>query len=179
MIYWLVTLGLIGLGLMIALTAALYRLHKASKAPVTIEWANSFSLSAYAPMERLLEDADFEFLKTQQGYDRKILRELRARRVRIFSAYLGMMSRDFHRLFTLLQDYLVSANVDDPEISAALVQQKWLFTRSLIVTHIRLRLYAIGIGTVSCSNLLEALRKMGALAGDLPELMPVPVSNRN
>ncbi|MCW5965303.1 MAG: hypothetical protein KIT83_14810 [Bryobacterales bacterium] len=174
MIYSLVALGLTGLGLMTALFIALYRLTKASTAPVTVEWAQSFSLSAYAPMERLLEDADFEFIKTQQGANPKILRELRARRVRIFAAYLGMMSRDFHRLYTLLQEYLVSAGIDDPEIAQTLVQQRWLFFRSLLTAQVRLRLYAVGIGTVSCDNLLEAMRKMGALAGDLTELMQQP-----
>lgn len=168
MIYSLVVLGLTGLGLITALSIALYRLSKASSVPVTVEWAESFSLSAYAPMERLLEDADFEFLKTQQGYSRKILRELRSRRVRIYSAYLGMMARDFHRLYSLVQQYLVSAEIDDAEIAATLVKQRWLFLRCLLVTRIRLQLYSLGIGTVSCAPLMEAMRKMGALTGDFP-----------
>lgn len=176
MIYWLVALGLTGLGMVVALFTALYRLQKASVAPVTVEWAQSFSLSAYAPMERLLVDSDFEFLKTQQGYSRKIMRDLRSRRVRIYSAYLAMMARDFHRLYTLLQDYLLSVQVDDPEITATLVKQKWLFTRELLVAHVRLRLYAVGIGSVSCSKLMEAMHKMGALAGDLPTLMAAPAT---
>jgi hypothetical protein len=178
MMYWLIALGLTGLGSAIALSYALYRLRKASIAPVTMEWAQSFSVAAYAPMERLLEDADFDFLKTQQGYDRRILKDLRARRVRIFSAYLSMMSRDFHRLYTLLEGYLLSANVDDPEITATLVQQKWLFSKHLLIAHVRLRLYSMGIGTVSHSNLLGAIRKMAALAGDLPELMQAPNMSR-
>lgn len=179
MIYWLIALGLTGLGMVVALSTALYRLQKASVAPVTVEWAQSFSLSAYAPMERLLVDSDFEFLKTQQGYSRKIMRELRARRVRIYCAYLAMMSRDFHRLYTLLQQYVISARVEDPEISATLVKQRWLFTRELLVAHMRLRLYAVGIGSVSCGNLLEAMHMMGALAGDLPALMDAPGLARN
>jgi len=174
MIYSLVALGLTCLGLILALSIALYRLSKASTAPVTVEWAQSFSLSAYAPMERLLEDADFAFLKTQQGCNRKILRELRARRVRIYSAYLSMMARDFHRLYTLLQGYLVNAEIDDPEIAQALLRQRWLFMRSLLITQIRLRLYGMGIGTVSCEHLMEAMRKMGAFAGDIPELLQLP-----
>jgi hypothetical protein len=171
MIYWLIALGLTGLGMVVALFTALYRLQKASVAPVTVEWAQSFSLSAYAPMERLLVDSDFEFLKTQPGYSRKIMRELRARRVRIYCAYLAMMSRDFHRLYTLLQQYLLSTRVDNPAISAELMRQKWLFSRELLVAHLRLRLYALGIGSVSCGNLMEAMHKMGALAGDLPAML--------
>ncbi len=174
MFYSLVALGLTGLGLTIALSIALYRLTKVGSAPVTIEWAQSFSLSAYSPMERLLEDTDFEFIKTQQGSNPRILRELRARRVRIFAAYLSMMARDFHRLYTLLQQYLVNAEIDDPEIAQTLVQQRWLFFRSLLVTQIRLRLYAVGIGTVSSEPLMEAMRKMGSLAGDVTELLQQP-----
>jgi len=179
MIYWLIALGLVGLGMVAALGFALYRLQKASAAPVTVEWAQSFSLSAYAPMERLLVDSDFEFLKTQQGYSRKIMRDLRSRRVRIYAAYLGMMARDFHRLYTLLQQYLVSVQVDDPEISATLVNQKWLFQRELVFAYARLYLYSVGIGSVSCQNLMEAMHKMGALAGDLPAMMEAPSFARN
>jgi hypothetical protein len=175
MIYSLVVLGLIGLGLIVALFTALYRLMKASDAPVTVEWAQSFSLSAYAPMERLLNDEDFHFISSQQGSNRKILRELRARRVRIFSAYLGMMSRDFQRLHMLLQQYLVTASIDDPDIAATLVQQRWRFYRSILITQIQLKLYSVGIGSVSCQPLLEAMKKMGDLAGDVTELVQQPV----
>ncbi len=175
MIYSLVALGLTGLGLIVALFTALYRLKKASDAPVTVEWAQSFSLSAYAPMERLLDDEDFRFIKSQQGANRKILRELRAKRVRIFSAYLAMMSRDFHRLYTLLQQYLVTAEIDDPDVAATLIRQRWIFYRSILVTQIRLRLYVIGIGSVSCEPLMDAMRKMGSLAGDVTELVQQPV----
>ena len=175
MLISLIALGLGCLALLAVFGISLRRLIKSSEAPVTVEWARSFSLSAYAPMERLLDDGDFRFLKTQPGYNRKIEKDLRAKRVRIFSAYLGMMSRDFHRLHTLLGNYLVSVNVDDPEISAELIRQKWLFRRALVLAHLRLRLYALGVGSVSCDALLDAMRKMGQLAGDIPAMMEVPV----
>jgi len=34
----------------------------------TVEWFESFSLDSFAPMERLLDQSDFEFLAQQPGY---------------------------------------------------------------------------------------------------------------
>lgn len=172
----ILALGLVSLGLMITFVVSLRRLLKPSEAPVTVEWAKSFSLSAYAPMERLLDEGDFEFLKSQPGYNHKIAKELRAKRVRIFRAYLGMMSRDFTRLHSTLQSYLLSLEVDDPQISAELVRQKWLFQRALLIAHIQLKLYSVGIGSVQCTALMNAIRSMGQLAGDVPTLLGIPVS---
>lgn len=174
----LAVLGLGLLGLVTLLATALYRLLKASEVPVTAEWAKSFSLSAYAPMERLLDESDFQFLKSQPGYSRSIARELRAKRVRIFSAYLNMMSRDFHRLTSVLQSYLLALEVDDPQISSEILRQKWLFQRALVVAHVQLKLYSLGIGTVSCGSLLNAMRTLGQLVGDVPELLGATAAPR-
>jgi hypothetical protein len=174
----LVVLGFGFLGLITLFVVALRRLFKASEVPVTVEWAKSFSLSAYAPMERLLDDGDFRFLKTQPGYNRKIANELRAKRVRIFQAYLGMMSRDFHRLHATLQSYLLSLDVDDPQISAELVRQKWNFHRALLIAHLQLKLYSLGLGTVSAAPLIAAMGTMGQLVGDVPELLSASVSKQ-
>lgn len=170
----ILVLGCVSLGLVIVFVVSLRRLLKVSEASVTVEWAKSFSLSAYAPMERLLDEGDFEFLKSQPGYNRKIAKDLRVKRVRIFRAYLGMMSRDFSRLHSTLQSYLLSLEVDDPQISAELVRQKWLFQRALVIAHLQLELYSLGIGTVKCAPLMHAIRSMGNLAGDVPELLGIP-----
>ncbi|MDZ7640198.1 MAG: hypothetical protein U5J83_18420 [Bryobacterales bacterium] len=132
--------------------------------------------SAYASMERLLDDGDFQFLKSQPGFNRKIARDLRAKRVRIFSAYLGMMSRDFARLHSTLQSYLISLEVDDPQVSAELMRQKWIFQRALVVAHLQLKLYSFGLGSVRCASLMNAMRTIGNLAGDVPELLGLTAS---
>lgn len=175
----LTAVGLVALGLVIVLVLSLRRLLKASEAPVTVEWAKSFSLSAYAPMERLLDEGDFEFLKSQPGYSRKIARDLRAKRVRIFRAYLGMMARDFSRLHSTLQSYLLALAVDDPQISAELVRQKWLFQRALLLAYFQLQLYSLGLGTVQCAPLMNAIRSMGNLAGDVPTLLGIPAASES
>lgn len=167
----LVVSGLGLLSLLILFVVALRRLFRASEAPVTVEWAKSFSLSAYAPMERLLDDSDFQFLKSQPGFSQKIAKDLRAKRVRIFHAYLGMMARDFYRLHSTLQAYLLSLDVDDPQIATELVRQKWNFQRALVMAHLQLKLYALGLGSVSAAPLLAAIGSMGQLAGDVPELL--------
>jgi hypothetical protein len=37
-------------------------------------WLDSFSVARYRPMERLLSEADYEFLAAQPGYDPSIAR---------------------------------------------------------------------------------------------------------
>ena len=52
-------------------------------ADVTPEWLESFSPSAYRPMELLLADDDFNFLVRQPGFESSIGKKLRQDRVRI------------------------------------------------------------------------------------------------
>jgi hypothetical protein len=89
-----------------------------------------------------------------------------------------MMSRDFHRLTSVLQSYLLALEVDDPQISSEILRQKWLFQRALIVAHVQLKLYSLGIGTVSCGSLLNAMRTLGQLVGDVPELLGATAAPR-
>src|ERR1700726_3607672 len=63
-----------------------------------VEWLDGFSLESYAPMRRLLDQSDLEFLKKQPGYHPDIVRTLRVERRRAFLDYLGLMIADFNQL---------------------------------------------------------------------------------
>src|SRR5688500_15536009 len=81
--------------------AALLRRVLAPPKPVEGDagaWLDSFSISRYRPMERLLSEDDYEFLAAQPGYEPSIARNLRKQRRRVFRTYLQQVSRDFARL---------------------------------------------------------------------------------
>jgi hypothetical protein len=55
--------------------------------PVTTEWLNDLSTDRYRPMLRLLQEADFRFLCSQQGCTPQMARRLRRQRVHAFRGY--------------------------------------------------------------------------------------------
>jgi len=48
--------------------------------PVTTDWLNELSVERYRPMLRLLESADFEYVRSQKGYTAAMGRRLRQER---------------------------------------------------------------------------------------------------
>ena len=56
------------------------------------EWLDTFSLESYAPMRRLLDQSDFEFLRKQPGYHPALEKHLHTARRAAFIDYLWMMT---------------------------------------------------------------------------------------
>src|ERR1051326_1180180 len=63
--------------------------------PVSADWINELSIARYRPMERLLNEDDFRFLADYPGFDKKMLRRIRAERRKILRCYLDCLTRDF------------------------------------------------------------------------------------
>lgn len=153
--FLILSVGLIATGLFAVL---ILRLAKRSRAgPVQPDFIDSFSISRYRPMERLLSEADYSFLASQPGYDPSISRKLRARRRKVFRAYLAAISRDFERLYATAKQVAVYSEHDRADFIALLVRQKVLFEFALMLAYTRLALSAAGIGTVNVRGLFEAL----------------------
>src|SRR5271166_3012608 len=68
------------------------------KQATTAEWFESFSIDHFAPMERLLDRSDFEFLSRQPGYRPEIGARLLKERKRMFLGYLRLLIGDFNQL---------------------------------------------------------------------------------
>jgi hypothetical protein len=120
-------------------------------------WLDGFSITRYLPMERLLSEADYEFLAAQPGYDPSIARKLRAARRRVFRIYLRQMSADFSRLHQVARLLVLYAPEDRPELARSLVHQKWVFYYAMANVQWRLLLHAAGLSTVDVSGLIRAL----------------------
>jgi hypothetical protein len=132
-------------------------------------WIEDFSIARYRPMLRLLDDADFEFLASQAGYEAAIARRLRAERRRIFKAYLSNLTRDFNRLYFAGKLFLVNAPVDRPDLAAALLKQRVTFIQSIVAIHVGLAFATLGIGRVDVRKALSCLESLRA---DVATLVP-------
>jgi hypothetical protein len=126
----------------------------------TAEWLDTFSLESYAPMGRLLEKRDLEFLASQAGYHREIARRLMAERRRIFAAYLGHLLRDFNQLVGIGKLMIVYSSQDRQEFARSLWRQQMRFYAGVCAVRVQLALYPIGWTGADAHPLVAALTAM-------------------
>lgn len=126
-----------------------------SHLPVTAQWIEELTPDRYAPMLRLLNSDDIEFLRAQPGFTPKLESRLRAQRCQIFRGYLRCLDTDFQRVCTALKLILVDAGQDRPDLSAVLVHHQIMFASGLMAVNFRLLLYRWGICSVDVSSLVQ------------------------
>ncbi len=126
----------------------------------TAEWLDGFSLESYAPMERLLETGDLEFLKSQAGYRPAIAKRLMAERREIFAAYLGLLVRDFNQLVRIGKLIIVYSPHDQQQFARRLWRQQLRFYAGFCSLRLQLALYPLGWTTTDAHRLLAALAAM-------------------
>jgi hypothetical protein len=121
----------------------------------------------FQPMQRLLREADFEFLAAQPGFRPEVARLLRARRAQIMRKYIHQISAEFDRLHLALRLLALQAHRDRPDIARELVVQKLLFQRRMFEIRVRLALFGYGIKP---AHLGELVRTVDALRGQVESL---------
>jgi hypothetical protein len=120
-------------------------------------------------MERVLGEADFEFLSRQPGVDRKTLRAFRAERRGIFRAYVRDIAADFNRLHTAARILLLTSMEDRPDLAFTLLKLRATFAYAMLAIQWRLTLDALGVRGLDVHPLVEALDGMrGQLVGWMP-----------
>ena len=124
------------------------------------EWLNTFSLESYAPMERLLDHRDLEFLQSQPGYRPDIGKHLMEERRRIFGDYLLLLIRDFNQLIAVGKIMLVYSQQDRPDLARTLWRQQLAFYFAVSAIRCKLALYPFGWPAVDVHRLTEALAAM-------------------
>ncbi len=128
--------------------------------PVSVDWINDLSIARYRPMERLLNEEDFRFLASQPGCDKKMLRNMRAERRKIFRGYLACLSRDFSQVGAALRLMVMYSAQDRPDLAGILYKQQALFAAGMLAVQWRLALHTCGLGTVDVSGLVRAMESM-------------------
>jgi hypothetical protein len=126
----------------------------------SLEWLDEFSLESYRPMERLLNEGDFEFLASQPGYHSGIARELRAERRKIFRVYLHSLIRDFNRLMRLAELMMVYSEQDRPDLARTIFGLRRQFYMNVVAIEIRLALSPLPAGVIEVKHLIRSLAAM-------------------
>jgi hypothetical protein len=132
----------------------------------------------FQPMQRLLREADFEFLAAQPGFRPEVARLLRARRAQIMRKYVHQLSAEFDRLHLALRLLTLQAHQDRPEIARVLLIQKLLFQRRMLEVRIRLAFFGYGLKPVLIGDLVgavDALRsQVASLSRSVPRVQTAP-----
>src|SRR5438132_14019152 len=68
--------------------------------PVNLDWLEELYPERYAPISRLLNAEDLEFLRSQPGFTRKMERRFRRDRCQIFRGYLSDLGTDCQQVCT-------------------------------------------------------------------------------
>lgn len=133
------------------------------------EWLEAFSLESYAPMRRLLDQSDFEFLRKQRGFHPGLEKRLRTERRAAFIDYLWMMTADFNELLRIGRMMLVSSNVDRPEFARALARHRNKFYFTVCAIRCKLALAPLGFQVEgpellnSLGGMLQQVRELASL----------------
>jgi hypothetical protein len=147
----------------IAIFVFLFRrlLSSHAQAP-TPEWVRGLAPQQYRPMERLLTDADFRFLRSFPGTGERVARKLRSERRRIFRGYLRALDRDFGRVCAGLRCVVATAGEDRSELATLVMRQQVAFGVAMLRVELRLALHAAGLGAVDARQLLGCFDRLGA-----------------
>jgi hypothetical protein len=126
----------------------------------TVEWFESFSVESFAPMERLLDQSDFEFLSGQPGYRPEIGARLLKERKKLFLGYLRLLIGDFNQLLRIARLMIVYSTEDRGEFAKALWRQQVAFYFAVSAVRVRVALYPMGWTSLDVSRLMQALESM-------------------
>jgi hypothetical protein len=126
----------------------------------TGEWLDNFSTANYAPMRRLFDEKDFEFLASQPGYRPEIARQLRAERRDVLSGYLQLLTRDFNQLHAIAKMMLVYSAEDRPDFGKALLWQQITFYYAVTAVRFRLVLMPLGWTAPDVRKLIQPIDSM-------------------
>lgn len=121
------------------------------------EWLDAFSIDNYRPMQRLLNESDYDFLASQPGFNANIASELRAERKRIFRAYLRQLNSDFQRLVYIGNLMVVQSSVDRSDLASAISQARVRFFWSCLQAEMSLALDPLPLGKINPANLIDSL----------------------
>jgi hypothetical protein len=157
------TLSVLSIAVVFFVAAFAFVIHRLTsrfdRDAVEAEWLDGFSLESYAPMRRLLDQSDFEFLRKQPGFRPALAKRLQAERRKAFIDYLWLMIGDFNQLLRIGRLILVRSNVDRPEFARALGRQRNKFYFTVCTIRCKLALAPLGL-RVNGPELLDSLGSM-------------------
>ena len=109
-----------------------------------LHWLERFTVERYRLMERLLSEADFDFLASQKGYEPRIGIDLRRKRGRIMRLYLRRLDADVTRIQKAARLKMACTSGETQEFWVFLLKQSALFTARITWVRAVLPLYGWG-----------------------------------
>ena len=158
----------VSLVLIAPVLARLFRRCEISE--ITPEWLESFSVSAYHPMQGLLSDEDFRFLARQPGFDFALYRKLRRERLLIFRQYLNRLVSDFNRLHAVARAMIARGQEDRSDLMVRLLRLKIRFILAVVGSEISYLCCRAGIGKLVVHGMIARLEEMSAELNGLAAL---------
>jgi hypothetical protein len=143
--------------------------RKTAAEEITVDWLESFSVSAYYPMEDLLSDDDFVFLSRQPGFDESLYRKLRRDRLSIFRQYLLRLILDFNRLHAAARRLLALSEFDRSAEVSKLMSLKFRFSLAVLQAQCSYLLCFVGFRFLAARRLIAALETMSLELAALSE----------
>jgi hypothetical protein len=115
----------------------------------------------YRPLDRLLDPADFDYLR-EKGVSENRIKRLRVERRKIYHLCLRSLARDFNQIHAALNLVVVQSPVDRSDLVAQLARQRVTFYRNLMLVEFRLAMYACGFERMPAVNLLQPVEILQA-----------------
>jgi hypothetical protein len=109
-----------------------------------LRWLERFTVERYRLMERLLSEADYEFLASQKGYEPRLGSDLRRKRRRIMRLYLRRLESDVARVHNAARLKMACASGETQDFWVFLLKQSASFNARMIWVRALLSLYALG-----------------------------------
>jgi hypothetical protein len=168
----------ISIATFLALAVALFLLVRkmaftGSHFPVTAEWVDELSIERYRPMMRLLDASELEFLRSQPGFNPRMVSKLRVQRCQIFLGYLRSLNSDFQRVCAAIKILMLQSTQDRPDLAGLLVQHQMMFVWSTGLVYFRLGLYRWGLCGVDATSLVK---NFDLMRQELRSLVPASLS---
>ncbi len=111
------------------------------------------------PIERLLDPAEFEFLR-RRGLSAARINALRVKRRQLFRMYLHSLTQEFNAVHNALKLIVVQSETDRADLARELARQRILFYRHLTLIRIHLLLSALGMEMAPTIELIRPLERL-------------------
>ena len=124
------------------------------------EWTPDLPLDRYRPMFRLLDPAEFRYLRAQPGATTALVSRFRRQRCELFRQYLGSMQRDFRAASKLLMVLIVQSPSDRRDLLGAWISSQVRFTLGLYRVRCRLAFYEWNLGYEPVAQLVSLFENL-------------------
>ena len=142
-------------GIILAVAARCLFCSKDGEPPeLPLLWQYSLSPERYRPMLRLLDEADFRFLREQPGFTLEQAAKLRAQRYRLFLAYLESLRSDFDSLAAAFRFALAHSDGERAPLASTLRRAEIRFAWRSMRVRARAYAWSKGFGKVDAGELL-------------------------